>query len=76
MTKVQKLILAIMLSALAWTITTLLIIEIPFWKFVLLEFLIAIFQIIAKLAMNKAEGKPLLSERKNDFVQPVNQDEK
>lgn len=68
--KPKKLILAVMMSLLAWTVVNTLIIEIAFWQFFLIEILIAVFQIIAKLALNKAEGKPLLSERKNDYVQP------
>ena len=68
--KPKKLILAVMMSLLAWTVVNTLIIEIAFWQFFLIEILIAVFQIIAKLALNKAEDKPLLSERKNDYVQP------
>lgn len=68
--KPQKLILAVLMSALAWTIVNTFIIKIAFWQFFLIEIVIAVFQIIVKLAMNKVEGKPLLSERKNDYVQP------
>lgn len=68
--KPQKLILAVLMSVLAWTVVNTFIIEIAFWQFFLIEIIIAIFQIIVKLAMNKAEGKPLLSERKNDYVRP------
>jgi hypothetical protein len=68
--KPKKIILAGMMSLLAWSIANILIIEIAFWQFFLIEILIAVFQVITKLALNKAEGKPLLSDRENDYIQP------
>lgn len=70
MNKLHRIIIAILLSILAWQIANQLIVEITFWQFILVEILIAAFELFSIFVKNKAEGKPTTFFIKNEAIQP------
>lgn len=75
MSRTHRIILHILLSVLAWKIVDQWIVEVALWKFILIEILIACFELFATFVANKADGKSTNLFEENDMFQPPKQAE-